>query len=500
MTGLTEQPWFWWTVGIVVGLPIALFALSELLSALQRVGSPLAKPLALVRNYVVPAAALFLLLTRAADVSVEATWVRIVATVFGLMLLLAVLAGLNVALFTNAGRGSWRGRMPSIFVDIARLVLVITGLGLIFAFVWDADVAGLFTFLGVSSLVLGLALQGAVGSIISGLLLLFEQPFRLGDWLDIDGAQGRVVEVNWRAVHIDTGHGIEVRPNASLAGASFVNLSRPVGPPSVLVESSFPVQDAPDQVCRLLNATAADLPTLHPDFRPTSAHTASGTYQTRIPIRTPADAGATEATFRRWLWYAARRAGLHLDGAADELGQHEVVDALALAGRQFHMTAEEQEQVAAGARLERYGIGETVQYEGSVPDALRYIVSGRCQLWAPSASGTLPVTSLGPDEYLGQTALTRETVAAAATVTEEMTVLRLSTGVLDPYLQKHPALARELGEAIDVRRQRVRTAVADAQRVRSVDPAPTAVAVGSLSGRAATAVSVRDGVRRGRTA
>ncbi|TKV60731.1 mechanosensitive ion channel [Nakamurella flava] len=464
MTGLTDQPWFWWTVGIVVGLPIALFVLSELLTALQRTGSPLAKPVALVRNWVVPAAALFLLLTRAADVSVEVTWVRIVATIFGFMLLLAILAALNVALFTNAGQGTWRDRMPSIFVDIVRLVLVITGLGLIFSYVWDADVAGLFTFLGVSSVVLGFALQGAVGSIISGLLLLFEQPFKLGDWLEAGGSRGRVVEVNWRAVHIDTGHGIEVTPNASLAGASFVNLSRPVGPPAALIETSFPIQDPPDQVVRLLNEVAGGVPTLHPEARPTSAHTASRTFQTRIPILSPADAGATEATFRRWLWYAARRAGLHLDGADDELGPPAVSAAMAQAARQFRLTSDDQEQLSGQARMERYGVGETVQAEGSVPDALRFIVGGSCQLWVRSAGGVIPIALLGSGEYLGQTALTREPVTAAATVTEELTVLRLPTAELGDYLEHHPALARELGEAIEIRRQRVRAALADAQK------------------------------------
>ena len=57
MTALTDQSWFWWAVGIVVGLPVILFLLSEVLTALQRSGSPMARPVALVRNYVVPSAA-----------------------------------------------------------------------------------------------------------------------------------------------------------------------------------------------------------------------------------------------------------------------------------------------------------------------------------------------------------------------------------------------------------------------------------------------------------
>ena len=59
---------------------------------------------------------------------------------------------------------------------------------------WGANIGGLFAALGVTSIVLGLALQNAVGSIISGLLLLFEQPFQLGDWLTaaaVHGAGGR---------------------------------------------------------------------------------------------------------------------------------------------------------------------------------------------------------------------------------------------------------------------------------------------------------------------
>ena len=111
--------------------------------------------------------------------------------------------------------------MPTIFLDVARFVLIALGLAVIFSYIWGANVGGLFTALGISTVVLGLALQNSVGQIISGLLLLFEQPFQLGDWLDTPTARGRVVEVNWRATHIDTGSGMQIMPNSVLAGASF---------------------------------------------------------------------------------------------------------------------------------------------------------------------------------------------------------------------------------------------------------------------------------------
>ena len=170
------------------------------------------------------------------------------------------LSGLNTALFVNADRGSWRKKLPGIFIDIGRIVIIAVGLAVLFSWVWGADVGGLFTALGVTSIVIGLALQTAIGSIVSGLLLLFEQPFELGDWLEAGGVTGRVVEVNWRAVHIQTDAGLQIVPNATLAGASFTNLSRPTSTFTETLESTFAKEDAPATVMATLAAVADSCP------------------------------------------------------------------------------------------------------------------------------------------------------------------------------------------------------------------------------------------------
>ena len=180
------------------------------------------------------------------QVSGEATPVRVVATVFGFVVLVLLLSGLNATLFQGAPEGTWRKRIPSIFLDVARFALIAVGVGLVFAYVWGANVGGLFTALGISSIVLGLALQNSVGQIISGLLVLFEQPFQLGDWIDTPSARGRVVEVNWRATHIDTGSGLQIMPNSVLAAASFTNLKSAAGAHSLTVTTLFSLDDPPD--------------------------------------------------------------------------------------------------------------------------------------------------------------------------------------------------------------------------------------------------------------
>jgi len=77
---------------------------------------------------VIPVSGLLVLLTFAIQSPADQVWVRGVATVFGLLLILLVLSSFNVTLFANARSGSWRERTPKVFIEITRLVLIIIGL------------------------------------------------------------------------------------------------------------------------------------------------------------------------------------------------------------------------------------------------------------------------------------------------------------------------------------------------------------------------------------
>ena len=194
-----------------------------------------------------------------------------VATIFGLLVILVVINAINHLVFHRGEKGSWRDRFPSIFSDLIRFVFIVVGIALLFWWVWDADVAGVFAALGITSIIVGLALQNAVGSIVSGLFLIFESPFQLGDWIETGGVRGQIIEVNWRAVHLDVGNGIVVMPTSELAGGSFTNLSRSPSrmPPSASSRSRPTTR--PRGVRALLVDVARDIPLVSPDRDPSVA-------------------------------------------------------------------------------------------------------------------------------------------------------------------------------------------------------------------------------------
>ncbi|BBX57834.1 hypothetical protein MSHO_31790 [Mycobacterium shottsii] len=221
--------WFHWAIGIAIGVPVGLILLTELHNSLARRNSHLARQVTLLRNFLLPLGALLLFLVKASQVPAGEGTVRILTTVFGFLVLVLLLSALNATVFASAPQDSWLKRLPTIFLDVARFALIGIGLAMILSYVWGVRVGGIFTALGVTSVVIGLMLQNSVGQIVSGLFMLFEQPFRIDDWLDTPTARGRVVEVNWRAVHIETGTGLRITPNSVLATTAFTNLSRPGG-------------------------------------------------------------------------------------------------------------------------------------------------------------------------------------------------------------------------------------------------------------------------------
>jgi small-conductance mechanosensitive channel len=466
MTSVLDTSWFVWAAAVAVGLPVVLVLLTEVHHTLARRGSYLARPIHLLRNYIVPLGALIILLVKGTQVSASATPVRIIATVFGFVVLVLLLSGLNATLFQGAPEGSWRKRVPGIFLDVARFALIAIGVGLMFSFIWGADVGRLFTALGITSIVLGLALQNSVGQIISGLLVLFEQPFRLGDWVDTPSARGRVVEVNWRATHIDTGTGLQIMPNSVLAAASFTNLSRPAGAHAITVTTVFSVADPPDDVCAMLNQVAGALPQLRPDTVPSSSPAGATEYKTSIPLRSPADDLATRSTFLRWIWYASRRAELHLDEADDEFSSTESVEkALRIIAPTMRLNQDDHEMLLPHVRITRYGTDEPLQFAGQVPKRMSFIVNGKVRLVVSGDDGVMiPVRTLDEGDFLGQTTLTREPVTASAYAMEEVTVLQIDRAHVEDLVARKPLLLQDIGRAIEERRnhvQRAQTVTAD---------------------------------------
>jgi small-conductance mechanosensitive channel len=79
----------------------------------------------------------------------------------------------------------------------ARYALVVVGL-IMGLGTMGIDVSALVAGLGLTGFALGFALRDAVSNLLAGVLIIFYQPFRMGDTITVAGRTGTVVGINFR--------------------------------------------------------------------------------------------------------------------------------------------------------------------------------------------------------------------------------------------------------------------------------------------------------------
>ena len=83
----------------------------------------------------------------------------------------------------------------------------------------------IFTLLGGALAIgIGFGSQNIVSNFISGLILMFERPIKVGDFVEIDSLFGEVVDIGMRSTHIHTfGNKRYIVPNSSFLEKNVVN-------------------------------------------------------------------------------------------------------------------------------------------------------------------------------------------------------------------------------------------------------------------------------------
>jgi small-conductance mechanosensitive channel len=114
-------------------------------------------------------------------------------------------------------------RKPRIGPDTAELAgKWIFGIGLALLVIYGLNTVRIpftiFAFLGGALAIgLGFGTQTMLKNFISGVILIFERPFKVGDQVEVDGVTGKIRSIGLRASVIDHGNGIDTLiPNSNL--------------------------------------------------------------------------------------------------------------------------------------------------------------------------------------------------------------------------------------------------------------------------------------------
>jgi MscS family membrane protein len=111
----------------------------------------------------------------------------------------------------------------------ARLFLIGISLTMLLS-LYNINVSALIAALGIAGLAISLAAQDTLSNMISGVIILLDQPFRVGDRIEIQGlgTWGDVVDIGLRSTRIRTrDNRMVIVPNAKIGSDQVINYTYP---------------------------------------------------------------------------------------------------------------------------------------------------------------------------------------------------------------------------------------------------------------------------------
>jgi small conductance mechanosensitive channel len=112
--------------------------------------------------------------------------------------------------------------------------------------------------LGAASLAIGLALQGTLGNVAAGVMILLLRPYRAGDRVELNGRQGTVIGMDLFNTKIVDFDGLTLYlPNGKVFGDMIVNISQ-VGQRRIDLPFTVDYEDDLDLALDTLKAVASD--------------------------------------------------------------------------------------------------------------------------------------------------------------------------------------------------------------------------------------------------
>lgn len=205
-------------------------------------------------------------------------------------------------------RNSFRTLIGYVGLVIAALAGV-TMLGL--------DLASFAIIAGALSLGIGFGLQSIVNNFVSGLILLFERPIKVGDWIVVASGEGFVKKISVRSTEIETfDRASIIVPNSELISSSVQNWTHKDKFTRLIVPIGAAYKEDPKTVMAILQTALQENPRIvrwpEPSVYFSGFGDSSIDFELRLFIRTPDDRIPVQNELRITVFEAFRDAGIEI--------------------------------------------------------------------------------------------------------------------------------------------------------------------------------------------
>ncbi|AHL35120.1 mechanosensitive ion channel protein MscS [Pseudomonas brassicacearum] len=352
------------------------------------------------------------------------------------------------------------GHTGRLLQDLLGAVIFLIAVIAALAYVLDLPVKGVLATSGAMAIIVGLALQSTLSDVFSGIVLNTTKPYQLDDWISIDGTEGRVTDIDWRATRLQTAQGsMAVIPNSLAAKAKVINFSRPSDVHGLSISVQVSPHARPQTVidaleramigCRTLLANPAPCVTLKSSSSDGAEYEISGFVVSR----------AQKREVRNQLFDLAFRhlqaSGVSLLSNSESATAKDASRPRALleSSNIFStLRQDEKDTFSQNMTLQTFRAGDMILPAGEVSDHLFIIESGVVSVTLLHNGQVLEGGRMGPGEVIGEAGIISDQAALANFSAKTFcTLYRIEKSYLKPCLDARHDINDAMKNLLDVR-------------------------------------------------
>lgn len=193
-----------------------------------------------------------------ATISLDAAAKSLVsAFIFIFMYIVSLVTAVIIRRITDE-KNSFDGHSTAIVIRLFQIFCIFTAVLLVLS-VWNVNVGNILLGAGFLSVVVGLTARETLRSSLAGIILMMSQPFKIGDWVEINENKGRVINITMVNTKLRSATGkYIVIPNDSVTNGEITNLSA-IGRLQLYVDVGIDYDEDIDKAVETADTALSDL-------------------------------------------------------------------------------------------------------------------------------------------------------------------------------------------------------------------------------------------------
>ncbi|BBP64206.1 MULTISPECIES: mechanosensitive ion channel family protein [Pseudomonas] len=352
------------------------------------------------------------------------------------------------------------GHTGRLLQDLLGAVIFLIAVIAALAYVLDLPVKGVLATSGAVAIIVGLALQSTLSDVFSGIVLNTTKPYQLDDWISIDGTEGRVTDIDWRATRLQTSQGsMAVIPNSLAAKAKIINFSRPSDVHGLSISVQVSPHARPQKVIEALERAMIGCRALLASPAPCVTLKSSGSSGAEYEISGFVASMGQKRDVRNQLYDLAfrhlRASGISLLSTTESASASAFSRPRALLESSSIFSTlrqEEKDTFSQNMTLQTFRPGDMILPAGEVSDHLFIIESGVVSVTLVRNGLTLEGGRMGPGEVIGEAGIVAEQATLANFSAKTFCSLyRIENTYLKPCLEARRDISDAMKNLLDVR-------------------------------------------------